>query len=92
MIEQKFLQRIELLLNQSRHEEAKRELEAYLSTNPSDFLARKAYVITLLNCGDHDLARERCDALLAEYPENLKILHLSIEIDLADEYYDKAES
>lgn len=88
----KFLQRIELLLNQSRHEEAKQELETYLSTNPSDFLARRAYVVTLINCGNHDLARERCEALLAEYPESLDILHLSIEIDLADEYYDKAES
>ena len=88
----KFLQRIELLLNQSRYEDAKRELETYLSNNPSDFFARRAYVVTLINCGDHDLARDRCEALLAEYPESLDILHLSIEIDLADEYYDKAES
>ena len=49
-------------------------------------------MVTLINCGDHDLARDRCEALLAEYPESLDILHLSIEIDLADEYYDKAES
>ncbi len=92
MTDLKFLQRIELLLNQSRYEDAKRELETFLSTNPTDYYARKAYVITLLNCGENDLARERCEALLAEYPESTDTLHLSIEIDLADEYYNKAES
>jgi len=92
MIDANILQKVELLFNQSRFEEAKALLEQYLTDNPTEYFGRMYYVTALLNCGENDKARQLCDVLVSEYPDRTQPLLLSTKIDLDDEYYIKAES
>ena len=88
----KHLLRVEQLFLQSRYTEARTHLETHLSAYPTDFFGRKLYIITLLQCEEKDKARQLCEQLLAEYPEEEDVIMLSAEIDMMDDYYDKALS
>ena len=84
--------RVVLLLNQGRHQEAKKLLEERLELTPEDNELKYYFAYTLLRLGENDRARKITDALMAENPESAHILELSIDIDIKDDLLQKAES
>ena len=86
------MQRVQLLFNQKRYADAKTILEQHLSISPTSYFARKALMYCLLRLGENDESRRMCEALLTEFPEDADLMKHSIEIDIDDEYLDRAES
>lgn len=85
-------ERIRLLFSQGRFKEAQTFLEEYLVNHPDDQEAKYFYAYTLFRDGQHGKSRQLTDELLAEDPEALHILGLSIDIDLDDNKAERAES
>ena len=86
------IQRVQILLEQSRWAEARDVLEQYLAESPTDFFGRYYLIISLIQLGDKDRSRILADQLLSESSENPIVIGLSANIDLADEKFDSAES
>ena len=92
MIQSRVAQRVQLLFNGGRYEEALRFLEAHLSDYPNDQYAKYCYATALLFTGDKTKSRQICEQLLVEDPGNESVLTLSANIDLDDDRYETAES
>ena len=91
-MQSQLIQRIQLLFNQKRYQDAREVLEQHLSKEPNDYFGRKALMYAYLRLGENDKSRKLCEMLLSEYPEDLDVMKHSIEIDIDDEYLDKADS
>ena len=91
-MQSQLIQRIQLLFNQKRYQDAREVLEQHLSKEPNDYFGRKALMHVYLRLGENDKSRKLCEMLLSEYPEDLDVMKHSIEIDIDDEYFDKADS
>ena len=85
------LERVELLLKQRRIDEARQLLESYLDENPQDFRGRYYMAVIMLESDEKELARAMCEHLLMEEPDNFGVLHLAINVDLADDKDKAAE-
>ncbi len=84
--------RVVLLINQGRNQEAKKLLEDHLDNNPENDALKYYYAFTLLRLGENDKSREITDMLMTANPEDARIMELSIDIDIKDELLQKAES
>ena len=92
MINQASLDRINLLLKQSRYAEAKEYIGYHLTQHPEDSYAKYCYALVLLRSGDTNESRKLTEQLLTENPDDELIIDLSLQIDLEDGNLDRAES
>lgn len=87
-----FLQRVEILFQQSRYEEAKVLLHDYLAEHPGDLRAQYLLAASLLNAGDKKEGRKMTEQLLAQDAQSPIFLALATEVELAEEKYEAADS
>ena len=87
-----FLQRVEILFQQSRFEEAKVLLHDYLEEHPGDLRAQYLLAASLLNAGNKKEGRKMTEQLLAQDAESPVFLALATEVELAEEMYEAADS
>ena len=86
------IQRVELLLQQSRYTDARDLLQQHLNENPQDFLGRYYLAAVYLQLGDKKQCRQMVEALLMEEPDNYLVLSLAVEMELADDLHEAAEA
>ncbi len=92
MITSAILERIQLLINQSRYKDAQSYLEKHLSQYPADTYGKYCYALVLFLDGKNNESRKIVDQLLVEDPENEDIIGLSVDIDISDDRLNPAES
>ena len=85
------LQRVELLIRQSRFPEAEQVLQTYLTDYPDDAHAQFYMASVQLHLGNKKSARQLTETLLEREPEAFPILALAVEVEMADQHYDRAE-
>ena len=86
------IDRIQILFSQNRIQEARNLLESFIENNPDDYMVRFLLAHAYLAEGENDKCRQIVVMLQEEDADDMDVLQLSTRVDLADEYFTKAES
>jgi len=85
------LQRVSLLFNQGRFQDAEKLLRQYLSEKPDDEYALYMLAVTMINLSQYDKSRELFDILIEKDPGNLDYMEMLAELDIRENKYKPAE-